>query len=139
MLERGSGCVLARIGLIRAHGVPNARSRTVARQLDESDPHAFEAPVTELAMENGIQFFAEQLLEPKRTNTRARIASAAPRPTVTSIAHRAYPSGGAIGAARERAPSRREHSATVSPKFPKITMKLRDRSDGDPGDDHTVC
>jgi hypothetical protein len=47
--------------------------------------------VTQLAIEDGSQFFTQQLLEPERTNTRARIG-AAPRFAVTSIGHRAYQS-----------------------------------------------
>jgi hypothetical protein len=91
MLESSCRCDVVRRVETVSHGVPNACSRPVARQLDESDADAIEAFVTELAIEDGVQFFTEQLLEPKRTNTCARIG-AAPRVAVTSIAHGAHQS-----------------------------------------------
>src|SRR5688572_9564775 len=64
-----------------SHVEPDASPRGVAGKLDERDAHAVEAAIAELAIEYGIQFFAEQLLESQRTN--ARTLAPAPRPSVT--------------------------------------------------------
>src|SRR6187399_1864774 len=52
------------VGVI--HTEPNACPRSVAGQFNERDAKAYEAFVAELAIEDGVQFFAKQLFESER-------------------------------------------------------------------------
>jgi hypothetical protein len=118
MLEREPGFRDARGVVHCRHGVPNAGARTVARQLDERDVDAFEALVTELAIENGVQLFAKQQLESQRTNacTRVRV----PRSAVTFVAHGAYQS-----CRRARSALARARSGCVRVRQPEAAVSGR--------------
>src|ERR1700744_1766926 len=49
---------------------PHTRSRAVRRKLDEADARALEARVGPFTIDDGVQFFAKQLFEPRATNAR---------------------------------------------------------------------
>src|SRR5687767_7708278 len=85
VLERELGASHAGGVAVGWGGVPDTCPRAVAGHFDERDVGAVEAFVTELAIEDGVQFFAEEQLESQCTKACAWIR--APRPAVAFVAH----------------------------------------------------
>jgi len=56
---------------------PDASSRTVTRQLDEVDARPFQTRISHFTIDDGVQFFAKQLLEARTTNARTAMLAIA--------------------------------------------------------------